>query len=542
MISWSLDSETAVEMALRWALLCLICSPLVLASDYGLPKFICSPMPLDMEHGCQSASQQRHGPGANNGANGHWVGTLEEAKETILHLRETVVHQKEMILDQRETVRELTAKLSRCEAHSRRHIGEHHGVHHEVNHSHGHHEGGHQTHHEGGHQTHHEGGHQTHHEGGHQTHHEGGHRAHHEGGHHEDAHRLHHEDAHRDLHKGIHARENEYHHFGQREHHEHQLGHNTHDAFRKGATAVNTMEDPPKETTTGVHQMERMLESLKERLEHLQHNRNSSLFSASLRDALQKKISMLEHQIHAKSNSSDHHERGGSTAAGLRQGHVSHGSDAEKGHKVEKRSEDFRVGFPLRTNYMYAKVKRTLHHEIFAFSICLWLKSSSAPGMGTPFSYSVPGQANEVVLIEWGNNPMELLINDKAATLPLSINDAKWHHICVTWSTRDGIWETYQDGVRRGSGENLAPWHPVKAGGVFVLGQEQDTLGGRFDATQAFIGEISDFNMWGHILTAGEVYKMATCTSDIGGDLINWAEASVELHGGVVKLPFNACH
>nr|XP_056719772.1 neuronal pentraxin-1-like [Euleptes europaea] len=545
-------------MVLQWAFLCFIFFPLVLAADYGLPKFICSPMPLDMEHGCQSASQQRREP--NNGANGHWVGTLEEAKETILHLRETVVHQKEMILDQRETVRELTAKLTRCEAHSRRPIGEHHGTHHEENHPHGHHEGVHRGHHEGVHRGHHEGGHPH----GHRGHHEDGHPGHHENphqGHHENAHQSHHVDGHQDPHKGIHTRENEYHHSGQREHHEHQLGHKTHDAFRKGAAAANTMEDPPKDTTAGVHQMERMLESLKERLEHLQHNRNSSLFSASLRDALQKKISILEHQIHAKSNTSDHREHSASTVAGLRHPHISHGNGAEKayknklfsfyhisdsfhppGHKLEKRSEDFRVGFPLRTNYMYVKVKSTLPHEIFAFSICLWLKSSSAPGMGTPFSYSVPGQANEVVLIEWGNNPMELLINDKAATLPLAINDAKWHHICVTWSTRDGIWETYQDGVRRGSGENLAPWHPVKPGGVFVLGQEQDTLGGRFDATQAFIGEISDFNMWGHILTPGEVYKMATCTSDLGGDLINWTESSVELHGGVVKLPFNACH
>uniref|UniRef100_A0A670K5H5 Pentraxin (PTX) domain-containing protein n=1 Tax=Podarcis muralis TaxID=64176 RepID=A0A670K5H5_PODMU len=384
----------AVEMALHWALLCLIFSPLMPATEYGLPKFICSPMPLDMDNGCQSASQQRHGAGANSAGNGHWVGTLEEAKETILHLRETVVHQKETILDQRETVRELTAKLSRCEAHSRRH----------------------------------------------------------------------------------------------------------------GAAAANTMEDPPKETS-GVNQMERMLESLKERLEHLQVP--SLVHQPPL---LQKTIPYLSQLCFL-----------------LIFVHLF-------------LSEDFRVGFPLRTNYMYVKVKRTLHHEIFAFSICLWLKSSSAPGMGTPFSYSVPGQANEVVLIEWGNNPMELLINDKAATLPLAINDAKWHHICVTWSTRDGIWESYQDGVRRGSGENLAPWHPVKPGGVFVLGQEQDTLGGRFDATQAFIGEISDFNMWGHILTPGEVYKMATCTSYAGGDIINWAEASMELHGGVVKLPFNACH
>lgn len=61
---------------------------------------------------------------------------------------------------------------------------------------------------------------------------------------------------------------------------------------------------------------------------------------------------------------------------------------------------------------MYAKVKKSLP-EMYAFSICMWIKSSASPGMGTPFSYAVPGQANELVLIEWGNNPMEILINDK---------------------------------------------------------------------------------------------------------------------------------
>lgn len=58
-------------------------------------------------------------------------------------------------------------------------------------------------------------------------------------------------------------------------------------------------------------------------------------------------------------------------------------------------------------------------------------------------------------------------------TLPLSVGDGKWHHVCVTWSTRDGQWEAYQDGVLRGSGINLSPWHPIKPGGVFILGQEQ---------------------------------------------------------------------
>lgn len=61
----------------------------------------------------------------------------------------------------------------------------------------------------------------------------------------------------------------------------------------------------------------------------------------------------------------------------------------------------------------------------------------------------------------------------KVAKLPFLINDGKWHHICVTWTTRDGVWEAFQDGVKRGSGENLAPYHPIKPQGLLILGQEQ---------------------------------------------------------------------
>lgn len=73
----------------------------------------------------------------------------------------------------------------------------------------------------------------------------------------------------------------------------------------------------------------------------------------------------------------------------------------------------FQISFPMRSNYMYGRVKRTLLQEIFALTLCVWIQPGVGPGMGTPLSYSAPGQANELVLIEWGSNPMELLVNDK---------------------------------------------------------------------------------------------------------------------------------
>lgn len=85
------------------------------------------------------------------------------------------------------------------------------------------------------------------------------------------------------------------------------------------------------------------------------------------------------------------------------------------GSNAFKSPEDFKVSLPLRTNYLYGRIKKSLP-EMYAFTVCMWLKSSASPGIGTPFSYGVPGQANEIVLIEWGNNPIELLVNDKVGT------------------------------------------------------------------------------------------------------------------------------
>ncbi|XP_075297284.1 neuronal pentraxin-1 isoform X2 [Opisthocomus hoazin] len=319
---------------------------------------------------------------------------------------------------------------------------------------------------------------------------------------------------------------------------------------RKGPLPKNTMGDlsraPAAETLS---QLGQTLQSLKTRLENLEFSRmNSSGQSHNLKDMLQSKIDDLEKQVLSRVNSleegklgpkNDSEERGKieSTLTSLHQ----RISDLEKGQKDNRPPDRFQLTFPLRTNYMYAKVKKSLP-EMYAFSVCMWMKSNASPGMGTPFSYAVPGQANELVLIEWGNNPMEILINDKVAKLPFVINDGKWHHICVTWTTRDGVWEAYQDGTQTGSGENLAPYHPIKPQGVLVLGQEQDTLGGGFDATQAFVGELAHFNVWDRKLSPGEVYSLATCSSKaLTGNVIAWAEANIDIYGGATKWTFEAC-
>lgn len=69
----------------------------------------------------------------------------------------------------------------------------------------------------------------------------------------------------------------------------------------------------------------------------------------------------------------------------------------------------------------------------------------------------------------------------------------------------------------------------------------QDTLGGRFDATQAFVGELAQFGVWDHMLAPAEILALANCTSHLQGNVIQWDDQVVEVFGGASKAGFAAC-
>ncbi|KAK5905697.1 hypothetical protein CgunFtcFv8_001628 [Champsocephalus gunnari] len=321
-----------------------------------------------------------------------------------------------------------------------------------------------------------------------------------------------------------------------------------------GKEKQNTMGDVPRDPNDSIDSMGKTMQGLKDRLEnleqqHLRANVSGAPFPTELRDLLQRRLGELEKQLLKKvsnleeeksmlSNATaEYRLKTESTLSAL----VDRISELEKGGGDFKSPEQFKLSLPQRTNYLYGRVTKTLP-EMYAFTLCMWIKSSASPGIGTPFSYGVPGQANEIVLIEWGNNPIELLINDKVAQLPLEVRDGKWHHICITWTTRDGQWDAYQDGGKLGSGDNLAAWHPIKPGGVIILGQEQDVVGGRFDAGQAFVGELSQVNIWDRVLKPVEIQSMANCSSYIPGNVISWLASNVEVFGrGAFKRPMETC-
>uniref|UniRef100_A0A669E2D3 Neuronal pentraxin receptor a n=1 Tax=Oreochromis niloticus TaxID=8128 RepID=A0A669E2D3_ORENI len=307
------------------------------------------------------------------------------------------------------------------------------------------------------------------------------------------------------------------------------------------------VRDSPSATSDGVHlltvravdELEQAITQLKDRIEKLEVGRvsrkahkppsaykstgsDSSWRMDDLEVELEKKVQLLEKERKALRLETEKHNQ--EIERGINKLHHRI-SGLEEGHSFP---EGYRLSFPTRTNYMYAVVTHSMP-KLRAFTICLWLRPAER-GIGTPVSYAVPEQPNELVLLQGLHAPAELLINDKVTQLPLNLSRGSWQHICVSWTQKGG-----------GEGHGLAAGHHIRPDGVLILGQEQDSLGGGFDSSQALVGELSQVGLWDRVLTSNQVASLARCGKITQGSVVPWAENGVDVYGGATKDPGEPC-
>ena len=92
----------------------------------------------------------------------------------------------------------------------------------------------------------------------------------------------------------------------------------------------------------------------------------------------------------------------------------------------------------------------------------------------------------------------------------VGLDDGDWHHVCFTWSGRNGDYEFYKDGVSVGSGTGMNVGGKISSGGTTVIGQYQYKVGGGFDADNAFVGDVTEVNVWGTALSKSDIHAQAT--------------------------------
>ena len=103
-------------------------------------------------------------------------------------------------------------------------------------------------------------------------------------------------------------------------------------------------------------------------------------------------------------------------------------------------------------------------------------------------------------------------------------NDNTWQHLCLTWENTQGVTKLYKDGQFTGQVTNNATKnYALKAGGALVLGQEQDSVGGRFNPSQTLHGRLASVNMWDKVLPESDIAAQYTNCSVPHGSAINWS-------------------
>jgi len=101
-----------------------------------------------------------------------------------------------------------------------------------------------------------------------------------------------------------------------------------------------------------------------------------------------------------------------------------------------------------------------------------------------------------------------------------------WRHICLTYDGAKDLYKVFVDGekVESGSWSGENQLEPVRKGGLTYLGQDQDSLGGDFNARQSWSGMISQFNVWNWALEDYFIENAAECRSDLLGNVMDWVE------------------
>uniref|UniRef100_A0A674JKN6 Adhesion G protein-coupled receptor D2 n=1 Tax=Terrapene triunguis TaxID=2587831 RepID=A0A674JKN6_9SAUR len=166
--------------------------------------------------------------------------------------------------------------------------------------------------------------------------------------------------------------------------------------------------------------------------------------------------------------------------------------------------------------------------------------------ISTIFSYAVPAFINEFQLRgfvdEEGFVRFAIIVHGHHSPyLPMFRSDGQWHHFCVTWQQQNGTWAIYADGKKKASAAGLCAAGPpasqaIYDHGTFIIGQDQDSLGGTFKEKESFSGNITDLNVWRRVLSEEQIERVRSCCLIDHELIFGWGSYTLEIEPAVQEV------
>lgn len=111
----------------------------------------------------------------------------------------------------------------------------------------------------------------------------------------------------------------------------------------------------------------------------------------------------------------------------------------------------------------------------------------------------------------------------------------------LTWFL--GNYSIYLDGTLIYSGHGLGSALPLKADGIFAIGQKLLNTNGSFDNKSSFSGKLSQLNIWNSYIFFShlDMNSMSQSCSNAFGSIINWSTLVDWMSGMIIKEHPSSC-
>uniref|UniRef100_A0A8C6ILK1 Pentraxin family member n=1 Tax=Mus spicilegus TaxID=10103 RepID=A0A8C6ILK1_MUSSI len=186
--------------------------------------------------------------------------------------------------------------------------------------------------------------------------------------------------------------------------------------------------------------------------------------------------------------------------------------------------------FPQESSTAYVSLIPKVRKSLQNFTLCIKAFTDLTRPYSI-FSYSTRTKDNEILLFVEKRGEYMLYVGNSGVSFKAPTNHFDPVHICVNWESVSGIAEFWLNGKAFGR-KGLKKGYVVGGDAKIILGQEQDSFGGKFDVKQSFVGEIWDVSLWNHVVPIKEVHD--SCNN---GNIINWQALIHEDSGYVVTKP-----
>ncbi|XP_067399088.1 mucosal pentraxin-like [Emydura macquarii macquarii] len=193
--------------------------------------------------------------------------------------------------------------------------------------------------------------------------------------------------------------------------------------------------------------------------------------------------------------------------------------------------------FPKESRDAHVILNMNNNDPLNNFTVCLkYFTDLTRPY--SLFSYATRARDNEILLFKSKPGELSLSVGGEEVTFKFLENTATntgWEHICASWESATGIAELWVNWIslpRKG----LKKGYSVSAQGMIVLGQEQDSFGGRFDAKQSFVGEMTGVYMWDRAPQTADM-RVANTGSQLLPTVLDWGSLQYQIKGYVVLKP-----